>query len=161
MSALRHGVKAGYESGCRCEKCKGWNREKARKYRAAKRAAEGKPPAARVALSTVGVTRAPAAPPRRILGELEKSVADDLTAHAAESPWTATLMATALAFARAIDDDPATVARNAPQLFGVLERLGLTPAAPAKPQTPDLPAGNDLGGLDDDAQFVAGLRTAG
>ena len=39
-----HGTRARYDGGCRCDDCRGANREKHRQIRAAKRAREGLPP---------------------------------------------------------------------------------------------------------------------
>ena len=174
MPTPDHGTRGRYRAGCHCDKCKAWKADDTAKYRAAKR---GGIPAAETARATPKRARptrakegAPsradsATPPTRIAGPIERELTEALEQLGdTTSPWTKTLRATALGYAKAIDEaTPEVVARLMPQLLGNLERLGLDPEPPKRPAAAPPPAGgtNPEGQVADDDDPAAGIRRVG
>jgi hypothetical protein len=165
MATLAHGTRGAYRGGCRCLKCKAWKAEDIRKYRE-RRAAGGAAPRVAVQAKTPANVGRPttAVKGARIPGEIErelrtafKTIADD------GNPWTKPLQMSALKLASSADEaTPEVAARLIPQLLAMLERLGLTPQPPSRPGSGARTANNQLDGVpdDDDAAFIAGLRSA-
>jgi hypothetical protein len=155
MPISTHGTAAGYRNGCRCTKCKAWNAEKQRNYRAAKSPAPAKQtPAKKTAKPRVATAAKTRSKRDRILGQLEHALDTDLAEIKIDSPWSSTLKQRALALARSIDEgDPSEVSRLMPQFGLALEGLGLptapasTPAAPQTGEPAQEPETNDLAAL--------------